>query len=99
MWHPVVMALLNSETIVAWKAAALKPDTSTPVPPHTLDQILAAARDAGLSEREQGVLIMTMTLGDVERKLSVAGQASKVPLTKKLALAASMALRMLDKAP
>lgn len=93
------MGLLDSKTIVAWKAAALKPDMTEPVPPHTLDQILAAARDAGLSEREQGVLIMTMTLGDVERKLSAAGQSSKVKMTKKLALAASMALRMLDKAP
>ncbi len=68
---------------------------TAPVPPHTLDQILAAARDAGLSEREQGVLIMTMTLGDVERKLGA--KAGKITLTKKLALAASMALRMLEK--
>ena len=86
---------MDSATIVAWKIAALKPDTATPVPPHMLDQILAAARDAGLSEREQGVLLMTMTLGDVEKKLMSQG-THHVPLAKKMAIAASMALRMLE---
>ena len=92
------MALVDAATIVAWKKAALKPEANTPVPPHTIDQILAAARDAELSEREQGVLIMTMTLGDVEKKLVSQGQGN-LPLAKKLAIAASMAMRMLDKTP
>ena len=89
---------MDAATMIAWKKAALKPDISAPVPPHTLDQILAAARDADLTEREQGVMIMTMALGSVEQKLTAQGKAD-FQLPKKLAMAASMALRMLDKAP
>lgn len=88
---------MDAATITAWKKAALRPETGAPVPPHTLDQILAAARDAGLSEREQGVLIAVMTIGDVEKRLQRDGKAGDVAMHKKLALAASMALRMLQK--
>lgn len=87
---------LSAATIRTWKEAALRPDMNAPVPIHQLDQILAAAREAGLSEREQGVLLMSMTVGDLERKLRITGQADQVPMAKKLALAASMVLRMLD---
>lgn len=87
---------ISAATIRTWKEAALRPDTNAPVATHQLDQILAAAREAGLSEREQGVLLMSMTVGDLERKLTISGQADQVPMAKKLALAASMVLRMLE---
>lgn len=87
---------MDAAKIRAWKQAALRPDLSAPVPTHHLDQILAAAREAGLTEREQGVLILTMTLGDLERKLLTTGQS--VDVGRKIAVAASMAMRMLDSA-
>ncbi len=86
---------LSAATIRTWKEAALRPDMNTPVPTHQLDQILAAAREAGLSEREQGVLLMSMTVGDLERKLQISGQ-TQIPMAKKLAVASAMVLRMLE---
>ena len=90
------MALMDAARIRTWKEAALRPDTAAPVPTHHLDQILAAARDAGLNEREQGVLLLTMTLSDLENKLTIAGKAHEVAPSKRLAIAASMAMRMLQ---
>ena len=86
---------MDADQIRTWKEAALRPDLDAPVPTHKVDQILAAARDAGLNEREQGVLIMVMTFGDLERKLVVAGR--EISFQRKLAMAASMSLRLLKK--
>jgi hypothetical protein len=88
---------MDAEQIRTWKEAALRPDLDAPVPTHRVDQILAAAREAGLNEREQGVLIMVMTFGDLERKLISAGKQDVVTFPKKLAMAASMSLRLLKK--
>ena len=90
------MALMDAARIRTWKEAALRPDTAAPVPTHHLDQILAAAREAGLNEREQGVLLLTMTLGDLESKLTMAGKLNEVSPSKRLAISASMAMRMLQ---
>lgn len=89
-----VWADMDAAQIASWKAAALRPDLNPPVPTHKLDQILAAAREAGLTEREQGVLILTMTLGDLERQLRKAGK--DMSIEKKMAVAASMSLRLLQ---
>jgi hypothetical protein len=86
--------VMDAEQIRAWKEAALRPDLDAPVPTHKVDQILAAARDAGLTEREQGVLILTMTMGDLERKLTAAGK-QQMHLAKKLAMAGAMSMRLL----
>jgi hypothetical protein len=87
---------MDAEQIASWKKAALRPELNAPVATHRLDQILAAAREAGLSEREQGVLILTMTMGDLERQLRANGK--RMPIEKKLAIAGAMSMRLLQSA-
>lgn len=56
-----------------------------------LDQILAAARDAGLSEREQGAFLVSVIANDLENR----GWAG-VPQSKRLTLVTAFVLRLIQ---
>ena len=100
----MVPGVPNLSAIVRWKAKCLtvsrnlmaKSDAGPePITAHHLDQILATARDAGLSKREQGVFLVTLVEADMVRK----GWAKKIPADQRLSIAAAIAMLLLDSAP
>lgn len=64
----------------------------TPVSTAQLDQLLAGAREAGLTEREQGVLLLMVVDGAVERR----GWSKRLTRSKRLAVSTAFAMRMLQ---
>lgn len=64
----------------------------SPVSVARLDQILAAARDGGMSEMEQGVMVLMLVDAEVERR----GWGKHLPRKKRLAMSTAFAMRMLQ---
>ena len=98
MWQACEVGIpLDIEGIAHWKTASLRVAdqflVGGEVHPFTtfqLDQILAAARDAGLTEREQGAFLVSVIASDMEKR----GWAG-VPQSKRLTLATAFAMRMI----
>lgn len=90
---------IDAQTAAEWKRLALGTATRPPLAQHTLDQVLAAARDGGLTEREQGVLVLAVTFGDLERHMRHHRHPSELNISRMLAVAVSMTIQMLDEAP
>lgn len=84
--------------ITEWKAASLRVADQFllggAVQPYTtfqLDQILAAARNAGLTEREQGTFLVSVIASDIDKRGWMG-----VPLDKRIALTTAFAMRMIQ---
>lgn len=92
---------MNVEGVQAWKQACLRVAQGLvsngrldSIPTWQLDQMLAAASEAGISEREQGVFILAMLQVEVEKQPWAKG----LPHDKRVAIAAAFAVHVLQSA-
>ena len=85
----------------AWKSKSLRiahgllqdRNGRGPISSHQLDQILATIRDAGMSEREQGVFLVGM----LHAELSKRGWSPKVQPENRMVIATALAMHLLAK--
>lgn len=89
----------NVEGVTRWKSACLRAAEGfltdgqvDAMSTWQLDQMTAAARDAGLSEREQGVFLLAMLLAEVEKR----PWAERLTPVKRAAVATAITVRMLQ---
>lgn len=90
---------ITEEGLKAWRANCLhvaerllEAGKPPPVSTARLDQILAASRDADMSEREQGALVLMLVDAEVERRR----WGKRLPRSKRLAISTALAIRLLQ---
>lgn len=91
--------MYNVDGVTRWKAACLSTASSLlddgklePMSTWQLDQILAASREAGITEREQGVFLLAMILSEVDRR----PWAQTMPSGKRVAVATAFTMQVLQ---
>ena len=95
----VVEINLDTDSITAWRNMCfdvadriLDGGCPAPITTSRVDQILAAAREAGLTEREQGVLLFMFVEGAINRR----SWAKSLPTSKRMAISTAIAMRLLQ---